>query len=372
MEINPIDEGVPSQEEIEKEEINSQKAPEIRVRAKPPLLTYALIAINILVWIVLYIISFISGDSYNNLLVTYGAKINVLILQGEFWRFLTPILLHSGIMHLVANSYSLYYLGAQTEMLYGHKRFAVIYLFSGFMGSIASFAFSTSTSVGASGAIFGLMGALLYFIFRKPILLQSSIGTNLIVVTVLNLVLGFTKDGIDYHAHIGGLIGGFLIAGTFYIAEGKAWQRWLSGIRAFALAVCIAVGGLLYGFNCAMNRVFPMLEDLKAYSDAGKWAEAEKTAEDILAQGYYDAGIRAETLWGLAVSEAMQGKWEEGVEHASQLIDVEPESGHYLLGVLYFYKEEYKLARQELLLSKKAGNSYEKMIDSLIAEIDGK
>ena len=208
MEINPIDEGVPSQEEIEKEEINSQKAPEIRVRAKPPLLTYALIAINILVWIVLYIISFISGDSYNNLLVTYGAKINVLILQGEFWRFLTPILLHSGIMHLVANSYSLYYLGAQTEMLYGHKRFAVIYLFSGFMGSIASFAFSTVPQSGVRRHIWSDR-ALLYFIFRKPILHQSSIGTNLIVVTVLNLVLGFTKDGIDYHAHIGGLIGGF-------------------------------------------------------------------------------------------------------------------------------------------------------------------
>ncbi len=337
-----------------------------------PILTYILIAINILVWLLINAVSLFSADSYDSLLVTYGAKINALILQGEFWRFITPIFLHAGLLHLGANSYSLFYLGTQTELFFGPKRFTVIYLFSGLMGSIASFAFSASPSVGASGAIFGLMGAMLYIIYRRPALLQTSLGINLVTIIGINLALGFTNVGIDNYAHIGGLIGGFLITGTFYNAnQNKTKKIWLSGTRALFVAIFIALGVLIYGFYAPMNRVFTMLDDLTNYNVEENWVDAEKTAEDILKINSINDGVKAETLWGLSIAEAMQEKWEESIEHAEQLVDTHPSTGHYLLGILYYDMGEYSSAREELLLSKMAGPEYADWVDSLISEIDG-
>lgn len=348
---------------------NSQYNVVYRPPVKRPVLTFVLIALTILVWITLKLLSQTSGESYNLLLTKFGEKNNALIIKGEYWRFFTPMLLHSGIVHLVSNCYALYCLGTQTELLYGRKKFMAIYILSGFMGSIASFAFSTSPSVGASGAIYGLMGAMLYFIIQRPVLLLNSVGINFVAITVLSLVSGFTDSRIDYFAHFGGLIGGFLIAGAFYSGKERPSKIWISGARAVVLAVCIAAGGLLYGFNSPMNRVFPMLEDLQSYNDAQKWTEAEQVAEEILSLKPSGISVKAEALWGVTVAEIMQDKWEEGSEHASQLIEIDPESGHYLLGVLYIYNGDYENGRKELLLSKKAGNSYAKEIDRILKEL---
>lgn len=359
----------------------------IQPNKKIPVITYVLIAINILVWILLHFISFISGDSYFSHMVTYGAKVNSLILQGEIWRLLTPVFLHSGITHLAANCYSLFFLGTQAETLYGHKNFAIIYMFSGLMGTIASFAFSSSISVGASGAIFGLMGAMLYFIYRRPVLLRTSLGVNLVVIIIINLVLGFTMSNIDYFGHIGGLIGGFLISGFYFktventpkssddsstLNETRVPKRFLSGTTSLVIAIFTALVGLFYGIYSPINVVFPMLEDLKTYNSEQKWVEAENTAEEILLLNPSDSEIRAETLWGVTIAESMQGKWDEGIDHAKQLTNIDPQSGHYLLGILYFDMAEYASAREELLLSKQAGPAYAEMIDKLISEIDAR
>ena len=105
------------------------------------------------------------GSSRNPyLLILFGAKYNPLILEGEWWRLITPMFLHIGLIHLVMNSFALYYLGTAVERIYGRYRFLFIYLFAGFAGTLASFLFSPdSISAGASGGIFGLFGALLFF-----------------------------------------------------------------------------------------------------------------------------------------------------------------------------------------------------------------
>ena len=338
---------------------------------KHPALTYILIAVNVLVWLVILAISFFSQNSYDSLILNLGAKINSLILKGEFWRLITSMFLHSGIFHLLANCYSLYYLGTQIESLFGSKRFAVIYIFSGILGSVTSFAFTTSPSVGASGAIFGLMGALLYIMYRKPMLFKTSLGRGIITIVAINLALGFTKDGIDYYAHIGGLIGGFLITGTFFRQnENNSKTVWLSGIRSLIISVFLALAILVYGIKAPMNSVFSMMEELNAYSTEENWDEVEKTAEVILLLQSIDDGTRAEVLWNLVISEAIQEKWDEGKEHANQLIEVHPPSGHYILGILYYDMGEYELAKQELLSSKKAGPEYVDSINRLLLELN--
>lgn len=112
----------------------------------------------------MFILLEMNGGSTNPYVLLYfGAKYNPAILDGEWWRFFTPMFLHIGFLHLFMNGLSLYYLGTAVESIFGRLRFLIIYLFSGFFGTLASFIFSSHLSAGASGAIFGLFGALLYF-----------------------------------------------------------------------------------------------------------------------------------------------------------------------------------------------------------------
>jgi rhomboid protease GluP len=161
---------------------------EFTFAADKPFVTYALIAINILVFALISLISTKSGKSYSEYLAPFGAKVNTLILQGEYWRFITPMFLHNDIVHVGVNCYSLYIVGSLIERLFGHVKFTFVYFVSGILGCIASFAFSLNPSVGASGAIFGIFGAMLFFGIRRPALMKSSFGINLITTIIINLV----------------------------------------------------------------------------------------------------------------------------------------------------------------------------------------
>ncbi|MDP4126866.1 MAG: rhomboid family intramembrane serine protease [Bacillota bacterium] len=172
-----------------------------------PLITYVFLGINLLVFLLM---SLTGGSTDQRVLIAFGAKVNSLIQAGEIWRFLTSMFIHIGILHLVFNLYALWSLGPLAEESFGHLRFSMIYILSGLGGSIASFLFSTALSAGASGAIFGLLGALLFFSYQKPNLWKSGLGINLIVVILVNLAFGLLQPGIDNFAHLGGLITGTL------------------------------------------------------------------------------------------------------------------------------------------------------------------
>jgi rhomboid protease GluP len=152
-----------------------------------------------------------------------GALIPALVAQGEAWRLVSSVFLHSGIAHLGFNMLSLYFLGSFTEEAFGRTRFFVLYLFSGVAGGLAYLYFGgfNQPAVGASGAIFGLLGGVLGYAMRRGTFSwQNPLIRQLLILLALNLYLGFSIPNISNTAHLGGLAGGFafgwLMAPTVY------------------------------------------------------------------------------------------------------------------------------------------------------------
>lgn len=136
----------------------------------------------------------------------------IAVRNGEVYRLLTSTFMHASILHLVFNMYALSIIGKQVETFLGKSKFLLVYLFSGLTGSLLSCAITNSYSLGASGAIFGLMGSLLYFGYHYRLYLGSVLLGQIIPVIVINLVIGYITPSIDNAAHIGGLVGGLFIS----------------------------------------------------------------------------------------------------------------------------------------------------------------
>ena len=173
---------------------------------KKIIVTYVLI--GILTFIYLYGILFNKSNDLINMFAVYGPYIRG---YHEYYRIITGTLLHGNLFHLLSNCYALYIIGNQIESFYGKGKMLIIYIFSGICGSLLSITLSDYASVGASGAIFGLMGSLLYFGYYYRVYLGSTWKNNILPVIVLNLIISFLP-GIDMWGHIGGLIGGILIS----------------------------------------------------------------------------------------------------------------------------------------------------------------
>lgn len=175
-------------------------------KIKYPIVTYLLIAVNVII----YFASVLVG-SYNEILSKFAISAP-LIRGGQYYRLLTGCFLHGNIFHLAFNCYALYVIGTQMESYLGKVKYLIIYLFSGISGALFSMIFGSSNalSIGASGAIFGLMGSMVYFGFHYRVFLGNVIKSQIIPLIVLNLAIGFLSNGIDNAAHVGGLVGGML------------------------------------------------------------------------------------------------------------------------------------------------------------------
>lgn len=196
---------------INKKNEKRSKAVEKIFSYKKPIVTYTLIGICILLFILMYIFGNGSEDKYT--LIKFGANLDRLVRAGDYYRLFTSIFLHIGIIHLLCNMFSLYAIGKEIENLFGKVKYLIIFVLSGISGSLLSIAFTHNTiSAGASGAIFGLLGALLYFGYYYRAYLGAVIRSSIIPIIVINLVIGFLTPGIDNAAHIGGLICGVLTA----------------------------------------------------------------------------------------------------------------------------------------------------------------
>jgi len=193
------------------------------------------------------------NDALSNVLINFGAKDNDLILRGQYWRFITPIFLHANLLHVNLNMLNFAVLGVFLERLVGHLRFLLIYLVTGVISIIASFYFiPQEISVGASGAIFGLVGAYSIFVlthrraFRRggiPALLW------LVFVIVGNLSIGFFVPNVDNYAHLGGLLSGCVLGWWFTplytLAPNKALVDMHSLSRRWPLALLTIAGTLI-------------------------------------------------------------------------------------------------------------------------------
>ncbi len=193
-------------EKTEKE----NKVYESTFKPKKIIITNILIGICVILFFITFIAS--KGESDALSLLKYGASYAPFVKSGGIHtiRLITCAFLHAGIIHLLFNMYSLYIIGTQLENYVGRIKFLSIYLLSAISGSMMSCIFSNSVSVGASGAIFGLLGALLYFGYHYRLYLGSVLKNQIIPLIIINLMFGFLVSGIDNAAHIGGLIGGYL------------------------------------------------------------------------------------------------------------------------------------------------------------------
>ncbi len=173
---------------------------------KTPWVTYILLILLVCCYVIP--IFFGNYEKILNDFCLYGPYIKN---YHEYYRLFTGGFLHGNLIHLLLNCYALYILGSQLESFMGKAKYLCIYIFSLFMGSLLSITFSDYASIGASGAIFGLMGSLLYFGYHYRIYLGNTLKSQIIPLIILNLLFSFFLSGIDVFAHIGGLIGGFMI-----------------------------------------------------------------------------------------------------------------------------------------------------------------
>jgi len=173
------------------------------------------------------------------------------IADGELWRLLTPMVLHAGGIHLVFNLLALYIYGPYVEQAFHAVRFVGLYVISGFFASCVSYAFGpvNKIGVGASGAIFGLIGILVVYAYRRrtSTLIREFLRTLLVIIGI-NLFIGFTNPFIDNYAHIGGLVGGLILGAGFDRPEGDSASV---GIQIMTAGGLIALGILLVTYRTA-------------------------------------------------------------------------------------------------------------------------
>lgn len=177
----------------------------------------------------MYIVTLIMGGS-NVIYLILGANYAPLVKNGEIFRLITYAFLHGSIIHLLVNMYSLFIVGRQIENNFGKVRLLIIYFISALSGGLLSALFSDGISIGASGAIFGLLGALLYFGLHFRLYLTDALISKIIPIIILNLLIGFTVTGIDNACHIGGLIGGFLASMAVGVPEVENKKDRINGI----------------------------------------------------------------------------------------------------------------------------------------------
>ena len=185
-----------------------------------------------------------------DVLVMYGAKENTLMLQGQYWRFITPIFLHATILHVGLNMLNFVVLGIVVERMVGHLRFLFIYLVTGVISIIASFSFMPQeVSVGASGAIFGLVGAYSMFVLlHRRAFPRGGIPAILwlVVIIGINLCIGLVIPNVDNYAHLGGLVSGLLLGWWFMprytLLPDKAIKDTHSLVYRWPLALLTLIG----------------------------------------------------------------------------------------------------------------------------------
>ena len=223
-------------EDMNQNTMKKEKKLEKIFSPKKPVVTYILIVLNLMV--------FLYGVLHGNdeLINMFGNNYE-LVQNGEFYRLFTCMFVHADILHILFNMIALYSIGPVVERYYGKSKFLLIYLVSGLLGSIFSGVFMTadSISIGASGAIFGLLGSICYFTYYYRATLQGILRGSIMPVIIINLVIGFLSISIDLSAHIGGLIGGILISMAIGIGDKHRKSDQINGLVVLILMAAFLI-----------------------------------------------------------------------------------------------------------------------------------
>ncbi|MDQ0205596.1 rhomboid family protein [Alkalicoccobacillus murimartini] len=305
-----------------------------------PVVTFTMLTAIFLMFIWL---EYVGGSTSTLTLIDWGAKYNPAIVDGEWWRLISSMFLHIGFLHLFMNSLALYFLGTLVERIYGSIRFFVVYMIAGLTGSLASFAYMDAVSAGASGAIFGCFGALLYFGIIHRELFFRTMGTNVMVILAINLALGFMVQGIDMGAHLGGLAGGFLAAAVVQLPKQKS--HWLRYIAMLA----ILAGSIFLWSTGERNLAYQPETDLQI---AAERIENDQLQEAIpyLERALDNEITQPEAHFYLAYIYLNEDRAEEAIPLLEEAIDIRPDfhEAIYNLALAYAIEGEDEKARSLL------------------------
>jgi rhomboid protease GluP len=299
-------------------------------------------AVLIATW-VWFALAWIAGGRDNPLVaIAFGANSRMFVAAGELWRLIVSMFVHANFLHLAVNSVALYSLGRNVEAFYGPWRFLLLYLASGLAGSVASAALTESVSVGASGGVFGLLGASIVFAFRfrrvLPPRVVKVMGVWLVPFLILNVGLGFVVPRIDVSAHFGGLAGGalvaaFLLPDTLRAVLGKGDRddaAWIPAVCIGLLAVSFAGAGAYVWKTRGPDG--PMLESWKY--DALARMEREMLEREI-------TGVEGrELLMVRAQLRIQRGDWAGAIEDYRTLLEAGPEDAAVMNNLAWALLEE--------------------------------
>ena len=287
----------------------------------PPVLVIAFLALNV----VIFLLEVLTGGSTNTLnLIRFGAQYGPSVEAREYWRFITAAFLHIGILHVLVNGFCLWELGRPLERLYGSAQFGFTYLLSGAGSSLVSFfahefVAPQTVSAGASGAIFGVAGALAVagrrFEHLVPENFGKIFGVGVAPFIALNLYYGFTHPGIDNFAHLGGVAAG-LLCGLVLKPQAQTRRDAWTAASGFVILVLIAFGiqyRAVRNYDRALRTAARML-------DANRLPEAEEELSGILTRGALDPRVRV--LEGTLKSR--QGRTQEGIREIHEALRVSP------------------------------------------------
>lgn len=199
------------------------------------------IGLNILIYFTIFLLY--PNTSFNlqyEALVNFGAKVNFKIADGEYLRLFTSMFLHVNLMHLAFNCFAIHVLGRDIEVIYGKRKYIIIYFVAGLTGSFGSYLLNDAVAAGASGAIFGLLGANLYLYFYNKEVYKKIYGNGMFILLLMNLVFGFYSQNIDIVAHIFGLVGGFIVA---YAIQLKRDTLKLKRLTAVCVLFIVIISG---------------------------------------------------------------------------------------------------------------------------------
>ncbi|WP_416149372.1 rhomboid family intramembrane serine protease [Salipaludibacillus sp. HK11] len=313
-----------------------------------PRFTFLLLAIILAI----YALVEIQGSTTSTLtLVQFGAKFDPLIVEGEWWRFFSAMFLHIGFLHLFMNSLALFYLGGAVERIFGTRRFIFIYFIAGFIGSVASFVFNDNVSAGASGAIFGCFGALLYFGLNHKRLFFRTMGMNVIVILIINLAFGFLVPMVDNGAHIGGLVGGFAASAMVGMPKEKGAVK-----KGLALATTAVLATILLWFGYQQDLESEQISAVY-YQMAHESVEAEET---VVAKSYLDNVTNSSAQIGdelaarahflLSYIQMKEGNFSEAETNLLVSIEKQPafHEAFFNLALIYYEQHQFQEALEKV------------------------
>ncbi|WP_417069640.1 rhomboid family intramembrane serine protease [Niveibacterium terrae] len=266
-------------------------------RMRQPWLTIVIIALNALVFAALVL----TGGNPLRLdsarLISAGALYGPAVLQGEHWRLASAMFLHGGLLHIALNMFALWQAGSLVERLFGHQRFLALYLGAGLCGAITSLWWKPAVlSVGASGAIFGVYGALLGYMLgareAMPLALMRELRASALAFIGFSLFAGFVMPGIDNAAHVGGLIGGLLLGLGFARPLG-ARLNLRAGLRALlCVALTLGMTGLMWrGVRPAQAQLQRQIEFARSVRLLAMTDQALARRTSVLVEAFLDGTV---------------------------------------------------------------------------------